>query len=651
MKQENDTSKRIAISLALIVGIFLAYGQVLGYGFLNFDDNRYVTENKHIAKGLTVESVKWAFTQTYISNWHPMTWLSHMLDIEWYGLNPFGHHLTGLLLHIANALLLFTVLLKMTGALWRSGMVAALFALHPLNVESVAWIAERKNGLSTFFWFLTVWAYANYVKNKNNRNYARVVLFMALGLMAKPMLVTLPFALLLLDFWPLNRLGDIKNKFLQTLKPLIWEKTPLFLLVIGSSVITYSAQKDWGAMRFTEFSPLYSRITNALVSYLEYLRHIAWPHRLSVFYPHPGDSLPAWKIGLSGLALLGITLWAMKTLRHAPYLAVGWFWYLGTLVPVIGIVQVGDQAMADRYMYIPAIGIFIAVTWGLPALLENIKQKYLPTLAGAVLVLLTALTWVQAGIWKNSIVLFEHAIAVVENKTPSFIIVYNNLGHALVKEKRYEEAIVQFQQGLKINPTYAKTYNNLGHAFNELKRYDESIEYFLQAIKIEANYAEAYNNLGNALKQTGRVKESIVYYSEAIRFKGDYAGAYFNLAGALGRQGQSEKAIEQYQKALQIKPDFTRAHNNLASLFGQQGDFTRAIKHYQQAIQIDPDFAKAHNNLGSTLAQQGRYEEAIVSFERAIEIDPQYSDARKNWQLARSLNHENAHAPVSQKIR
>ncbi len=651
MSSQGEQPMRITISLFLTVVTFLVYMQVLDHGFLNFDDTQYVTENSHVNKGLTHEGVIWAFTQPYASNWHPLTWLSHMLDFELYGLNPSSHHLTSLFFHIANTLLLFGVLLKMTGALWRSGMVAALFALHPLNVESVAWIAERKNGLSTFFWFLTLWAYVGYVYKKRKGTYLLVVLFLALGLMAKPMLVTLPFTLLLLDFWPLKRWGCVTASTAKTLMPLIWEKIPLFLLAFGSMVITYKVQKGSGAMRSAELGSLYSRIANALVSYVEYLEKMLWPHGLSVFYPHPGDALPVWKVLVCGCLLAGVTLWVLRVFRRAPYLAVGWFWYLGTLVPVIGIVQVGEQAMADRYMYIPLIGIFIAIVWGLPELMKNAKQKLLPTLAGAFIFLLMVLTWVQVGYWKNSITLYEHAIAVTENQTPSFVIVYNNLGHALVKEKRYEEAVTQFQQGLKINPSYSKTHNNLGFALNELKRYDQAVAHYQQAINIEANYAETYNNRADKLKQEGKVEASIAYYNEATRFEGDYAEAHFNLGVTRGQQGRTEEAIAQYQRVLEIKPDFTRAYNNLASLLGQQGDLLGAIEYYQQAITLDPGFAKAHNNLGSTLAQQSKYEEALTHFERAVAIDPNYEDAKKNRELARSLVGKNDEAPVSQKIR
>lgn len=632
---------RIAIRLFLVVITFLVYWQVLDHGFLNFDDTRYVTENAHIKKGFSPEGVTWAFTQSYASNWHPVTWLSHMLDFEVYGLNPTGHHLTNLLFHIANTLLLFGILLKMTGAIWRSGLVAILFALHPLNVETVAWIAERKNVLSTFFWFLTLWAYVRYAEKKNIGNYLLVAFFLILGLMSKPMLVTLPFVLLLLDFWPLKRWATHGQMALktETLFKLILEKIPLFILVIAASITTYIVQKGGDAVRSSEFSSFYSRIANALVSYLEYLGKMIWPQSLSVFYPHPGNTLPVWKAIICASVLVGITIWVVRGFQRAPYLAMGWFWYLGTLVPVIGFVQVGEQAMADRYMYIPLIGIFITIAWGLPEWIKNLRQKLLLVMAGIIIPLLMALTWNQVSYWKNSITLFKHAISVTENPSPSFVVAYNNLGHALVNEHRYEEAVIQFRQAIKINPYYSKAHNNLGRALNELDKHNEAIEHFQQAISLEINYAEAYNNLANVLGQKGKREESIFYYKQAIRFKRDYAEAHFNLGVTLEQLRRIEEAITQYQRALKINPDFILAHNNLAGMLGQRGDFSGAIEHYRQVIIIDPGFAKAHNNLGSTLAQQGKLKESMIHFEKAIKIDPNYLDARKNLKLAHSLTH------------
>jgi tetratricopeptide (TPR) repeat protein len=360
-----------------------------------------------------------------------------------------------------------------------------------------------------------------------------------------------------------------------------------------------------------------------------------WPRNLSVFYPHLGDGAAEWKALTCGIFIALVTTWIVRCIRKTPYLAVGWFWYLGTLVPVIGIVQVGEQAMADRYTYLPMIGVFICIAWGIPELIRN--QKILSVMAGIYIVLLIATTWGQVKYWKNSITLFEHAISINENKVPSFVIAYNNLGHALLSENRFQEAIVKFQRAIKINPNYSRPQNNLGNAFSELRKFDEAIKYYQQAIKIEPNYAEAFNNLANALRQTGKIEESIVYYNEAIRLKKDYDEAYFNLGITLSQQGEIGEAIGQYQKALEINSNFVMAHNNLASLLAQRKDIAGAIRHYKEAISIDPEFAQAYNNLGSTLAGQGKLEEAILLFEKAVSIDPNYINAQNNLKLARSL--------------
>jgi protein O-mannosyl-transferase len=414
---ETEKTQQTAICIFLVIATLAIYWQVLGHDFSNLDDPKYVTKNFHVQAGLSLDNIKWAFTTVYFSYWIPMTWLSHIIDFQLFGLNPKGHHLTSLLIHIANALILFGVLLKMTGALWRSGLVAALFALHPLNVESVVWIAERKNVLSTFFWILTLGAYAHYVKKPTIKKYGLVALFLALGLMSKPMLVTLPFVLLLLDYWPLERwkpdrqtgAKQIENPI--SLSRLIWEKAPFFLMVVGSSITVFILQKMGGAVKSIEAFPLEDRIINALVSYLSYLQKMIWPSELSVFYAHAGNTLPVWKGLVSAALIIVFTAWVIRKIWRIPYLAVGWFWYLGTLVPVIGIVQIGEQAMADRYAYVPLIGIFIIVAWGVPDLLArwNHREKA-PTLFAGLVVALMVATSTQVAFWKNDIKLFKHAL-------------------------------------------------------------------------------------------------------------------------------------------------------------------------------------------------------------------------------------------------
>ena len=479
---------KFAICIFLVVTTFAVYGQVQDHEFLlNYDDNKYVTENRNVQAGLTSESVKWAFTTSHFSMWHPMTWLSHMLDYQFYGLNPKGHHLTNLLFHIANTLLLFLVLLRMTGALWQSCFVAALFALHPLNVESVAWVAERKNVLSTFFWLLTMWAYVHYVEKPGVKRYGLVALFFALGLMSKPMLVTLPFVLLMMDYWPLGRLkfaqekghneitGEYTGKRLD-IWSLVREKIPLFLLTAGLSITTFIVQKSGGALHAMEVNSLSARLTYAMVSYLEYVKKTLWPEGLAVFYPHPGNALAVWKGILCGMVLVGISAVTIRFIRKVPYLAFGWFWYLGTLVPVMQIVQTGRHGMADQYAYIPLIGIFIIVAWGLPELMAKwrYRDKFLILLAGIYFPILMVTTWNQVSHWKNSITIFKHAIRVTDKEYPDFALTHINLGNALLTERKTEEGIFHYRMAIKLKPDFADARHNLKIALRRYKLHSKS---------------------------------------------------------------------------------------------------------------------------------------------------------------------------------
>jgi protein O-mannosyl-transferase len=644
-------SKRNLICIFLVTATFVVYLQILDHEFLNYDDNQYVTENPQVQTDFTRESIFWAFTASYASNWHPVTWLSHMLDYQLYGLNPRGHHLTNLLLHTANALLLFLVLVRMTGAVWQSGFVAAMFTLHPLNVESVAWVAERKNVLSTLFWLLTLWAYIRYTEKSGIKRYSLIILFFALGLMSKPMLVTLPFVLLLMDYWPLGRWrlqettatlpatqtsnGNQRSGVLQ----LIGEKIPLLLLVVGSCLTTIKFQESGGALESLHYNSLSSRITNALVSYLEYIKHMLCPRELAVFYPHPLDALPVWKGVLCGIALVGITIWVVRQVCQAPYLAVGWFWYLGTLMPVIGLVQVGEQAMADRYTYIPLIGLFIAVAWGLPELLANWRYRNRALFISTALLIpvLMTLTWQQTSHWKNSITLFKRAVAVTDTKYPGFVVVHNNLGIALSQEKQFQEAIANFREAIRLQPNYAEAHNNLASTLGDQRKFIEALAHFQEALRLKPNYAEAHNNLGNTLSAMMNFEKAVAHYKEAIRIQPDYSEAHFNLGNTLGKQKEFEKAIAHYKEAIKLQPKFSRAHNNLGSTLFQQGKFTESISHFETAIALDPGYVEAHNNLGSALGQQGQFEEARAHFDMALELDPGYSNAHKNLAAVLSI--------------
>ena len=442
---------KIAICIFLAVSTFAVYSQVQDHEFINYDDDKYVTNNEYVKAGFTRDSVGWALTTSYNSNWHPMTWLSHMLDAQLFGPNSKGHHLTNLLFHIANVLLLFLVLLRMTGALWQSGFVAALFALHPLNVESVAWVAERKNVLSTFFWLLTMWAYIRYAQKTNLKRYSLVILFFAMGLMSKPMLVTLPFVLLLLDYWPLRRLQSDRR---TAISRLVYEKIPLLVLVAGSVVTTLTVQKMGGALGSLNAFPIQERVINALVSYWLYLQKMIWPGGLAIFYAHPENTLSVWK-GLATAALLAlVTTAAIRLARRAPYFAVGWFWYLGTLIPVIQLVQTGSIAMADRYAYVPLIGIFIIIAWGLPELLAKwrLRSRILTIAAGIWISTLMLMTWNQVSHWKNSITIFSHAIEVTDIEYPDFLLAHNNLANALLAEGRTGKAISHYKMAINLMP-------------------------------------------------------------------------------------------------------------------------------------------------------------------------------------------------------
>jgi tetratricopeptide (TPR) repeat protein len=510
-------------------------------------------------------------------------------------------------------------------------------------VESVAWVAERKDVLSTLFWLLTMLAYARYVERPTRVRYVSTLVAFALGLMAKPMLVTLPFVLLLLDTWPLDRMayggrGDDQPKRTRKrsrpseqrfpLSRLVWEKTPFFALAAISSVVTFSFQQRAGAMADMEIFPLSSRIANALVSYLRYIGEMIWPSDLAVLYPHPGTSLPLWWGAGAGLVLLGLSILVVRVIRRRPYLAVGWLWYVGTLVPVIGLVQVGVQAHADRYTYVPLIGLFIMVAWGVPDLVGRWThaRTALAVLAAAALAALTACTWIQLGYWKDSISLFTHTLQV----TAKNYVAHNNLGNALADRGKVEEAISHYAEALRIKPDHAEAYNNWGTVLVEQGRLEEAMDRFLMALRVKPDYAAAHCNLGLALERKGRREEAIAQYREALRLDPTYAQAHNNLALALAERGQEAEAIAHYTEALRLRPDYAEAHNNLGHLLVGLGRLDEAAIHFAEAVRSNPDYAKARNNLGIVLARLGRLDEAAAQFREALRIKPDYGEARNN---------------------
>jgi len=609
----NTHRSRLAlmVCLFLIVTTVAVFWHLQHHEFVNYDDDLYVTENRHVQAGLTAESVIWAFTTSHATNWHPLTWLSHMSDYELYGLNPKGHHLSNLLFHVVSTILLFLVFRRMTGALWRSSLVAALFALHPLHVESVAWVSERKDVLSTFFWMLTMWTYLRYVEDPRLHRYLLVFFTFSAGLMSKPMLVTLPFVLLLIDYWPLGRFQIEQSGDAGTSKKdqwgafrcekqhvfyLIWEKVPFFALSAVSSIVTFLAQQKGGAVSSLVAYPLSIRIVNALVSYVGYMGKTVWPHGLAVFYPHPDKMLPMWQVAAAGLSLVLISVIVIRVARRFPYVPVGWLWYLGTLVPVIGLVQVGSHAMADRYTYIPLIGLFIIPVWGLFDLGARwlCGRVVLTISTVGVLSAFMIATWLQVGHWKDSITLFEHALDVTANNP----VAHNNLGIALELQGKVDAGVAHYSEALEIKPDFAEAHNNLGSALDAQGRLDEAAIHYSKALQIKPDFAEAHNNWGGVLDAQGKVNEAMAHYSEALRIKPDFIEAHNNLGIALARQGKVDEAMAHYSEALEIKPDFAEGHNNLGIVLAVKGNLSEAVVHFCEAIRLQPTYAEAHKNLG-----------------------------------------------------
>ncbi len=599
------------ICLFLGVTILAVYWQLLSHDFINFDTSLHVTENPHVQAGLTKNTIIWAFTSFHANFWIPLTWLSHMLDCQLFGLNPGMHHLTNLLFHLANSVLLFLLLERMTGSVWRSALVAALFALHPLRVESVAWVAERKDVLSTLFWLLTMWTYVLYAAKPRLRHYVLAMLFFSLGLMAKPMLVTLPFVLLLLDFWPLARLrvGKLSQESnpnipQSSLGRLVLEKVPFLVLAVTSSVVTLLAKQRGDALKLVEMIPLKIRISNALISYLAYIGKMIWPHNLAVFYPYP-STISVWKVIGATVFLTCLTIFLIRAAQRFPYLVVGWLWYLGTLVPVIGLVQVGSQAMADRFTYIPLIGLFIMIAWGVPELLGGWRYRrlvYALSTSILLLILITS-TYLQVRYWKNSIVLFTHAVKVTSNNW----LAHNNLGVALYRQGRPQEAIGHYSEALRIQPDHAGAHYNLGIVLAEQARLDEAIVHYSEALRIKPGHANTHNNLGLALFRKGKFEEAIGQYSEALQINPEHAGAHHNLGILLAQQGRFDEAMVHYSETLRVKPDHADAHNNLGVALARQGRLEEAVRHFSEAVRINPDASAAHRNLEMGLRLMGKF--------------------------------------------
>jgi tetratricopeptide (TPR) repeat protein len=626
-RRNGQSGRLAAIAAALVLLTVAAYGGVLRSAFVNYDDDVYVTGNAEVLRGLDGASIVWAATATHASNWHPVTWLSHMLDVELFGLDSGKHHATSLLLHAANVVLLFLLFVRMTGAVWRSALVAALFAVHPLHVESVAWIAERKDVLSTFLWLLTSAAWLRYLAAPAASRYVVVLAAFALGLMAKPMLVTLPFTLLLLDAWPLRRRE-------RGWRALLVEKAPLFAMAALSCVATLVAQRRGGAVQALADFTFAERLANALTSYVAYLGRAAWPSSLAVFYPHGHEHLLAWSVAWAALLLAAGTAAALSRAKRAPYLAFGWLWYVGTLVPVIGLVQVGGQGMADRYTYVPLIGVFVAVAWGLAeAVGESAARRRVAVVAAIAAVgALALVTRAQVGTWRDSTALFERALSV----TTGNWLAENNLGRALSDAGRVDDAIAHFERALRIAPDYVGAHLNLGNALVSTGRVDEGIDRYRRALALRPDFAEARGNLGAALLARGEAGQAVAEYEQAVRASPGSLKLANGLGVALARAGRFEEAVAAYRRALQLDPQSSDALNNLGLALARMSRSDEAIATFREAIRLRPGNAEAHNNLGVALANARRIREALAEFEQAVRIQPAYREARANLEAARA---------------
>jgi protein O-mannosyl-transferase len=637
--QDRKKKSRLLISLLLMGMTLLVYTQVVHFQFVNFDDGGYVLNNLSVQVPLSLKSIFWALTTTQAANWHPLTWVSYLLDYQLYGLNPGGYHLTNLLFHLANAVLLFLLLEKMTQGFWQSALVAALFAIHPLHVESVAWIAERKDVLSAFFWILTLGTYASYVERPGIYRYLLVLLTFVLGLMSKPMVVTLPFVLFLIDYWPLKRFviqipwkkGDrpIGNSIRSenqgaSFQTLLAEKIPLFLLSAASAFMTYFAQQSAGAVN--QLIPWTTRCLNALVAYAVYLGKMFCPLHLSMFYPYQAV-LPIWQTLGAGLILGLISFGVLWKWKRYPYLIIGWLWYLGTLVPVIGLVQVGSQSMADRYTYIPLIGLFVMMAWGTPDLLARWpgRKIFSGFTAGVILMSLSILSWVQVAYWQNSLTLFHHALNVSIRNYKA----HDMLGFTLMDEGKLDEAIVHFREAIRLKPQYGSAYNNLGVALEKQGKIGPARVQYLEAIRVQPGCSEAYYNLGNIMSYQGNLEMAATYFREALKINKQYAEAYNNLGVVLLGQGRIEEAIRHNSKALTIKPFYADAHYNLANALVCAGKIDEALRHFQEALRIKPDYDKALNNLKLVQNNRNRLNDVIVSFQRASIIRPSFRPTPK----------------------
>jgi tetratricopeptide (TPR) repeat protein len=644
--------QRVFAIISLIALIFIIYIQVLHFGFVKIDDSVYVTQNSHVLGGLSAEGLKWAFTSTFAGFWHPITWLSLMLDAQIYGAWAGGYHLTNLLLHILSSLILFMILRRMTGSFWKSGFVAALFAIHPLHVESVAWIGERKDVLSAFWGMLTIYAYVYYVKRPGIKRYLLTSVFFFLGLMSKPMLVTMPFVLLLLDYWPLDRISfrfrpiDVmtlpKKSFIisktASVRRVILEKVPLFILIIPISVVTFFAERKFGALPTMDSFPLYIRIYNALISYIRYIEKTILPINLSVYYPHPG-MWPVWQVMIAGIIIILLSVWIFRKMNRYPYLTVGWLWYLGTLVPVIGFIQVGPCSMADRYTYIPIIGLFIMFAWGVPDLMRQLPYKKAVLSIGALLlvVVFSFFSWQRCKLWGDNYLLWDdvlkkYDISSIGNfkEKQKIAFAYNFRGLGSAEKGNYRQAIEDYNVALKINSQYGESLNNRANAYGMIGQNDSALRDFAQLIIVNPKFADAYYNRGNLYLSISDLDKAINDFTEAITIDPGMADAFNNRGVAFRLKGQYEKAFADFNQALSINRMFAEAYCNRGIVYHTHKQFVPAIANFTEALKIKPQYTDAYFNRGVSFAFLGKYDDAIRDFRQVLNINANYIPALEN---------------------
>jgi tetratricopeptide (TPR) repeat protein len=636
---------KVILSAVLVVFTLAIFSQTANHQFINFDDPGYVLKNPVVRNGLTTSGIAWAFTSTAMSNWHPVTWLSHMLDVQLFGLDPAGHHLTSVLLHAMAALLLFLFLEGITGSLWRSFIVSLLFAVHPLHVESVAWVAERKDVLSCIFWSLTLIFYAAYAKKPGPLFYILSLLMFILGLMSKPMLVTLPVIMLLLDYWPLNRFpskvpsplvgegqggGEVADGQARVPAPtillLLKEKIPFFLLSVLSAIVTIYGQHKGGAMATLVKVPLAARVENALISYIKYIALMFWPNDLAILYPFP-KHISFWQAAGSAVLIAVITFAVIRYRNRFSYLVTGWFWYLVALIPVIGLVQVGGQALADRYTYIPYTGLFIILCWLLPDLMSrwHYRTIALGSLSVAAILILTIVTWHQIAYWKDDISLYQHTLAVT---TDNYLIL-NNYGIALDQRGDLAGAYDMFQETIRVYPRSAMAYNNLGALYVRWGNFADAANCYSKALEISPSYPFARSGLGKALAGLGRVDEAIWQFEQALSLDPNLAETHLNLALLMMKKGEREKAMMHYGAAVQLNPTSAKAPINMGSELAAEGRLGEALEYFNLALSLEPDSIEAHFNRGVALAKLGRKEEAREEFTRVLQVMPESVGARQ----------------------